>query len=197
MPPRRTTDRWWWPVPVPDWAWHGCPPRLFRLPRATEGGHLDFAPNNGRELALLRWLSERYGHVSYERILSGDGLLDTYRFFAGAADGGDACADQGAGRQGRRTRGDAIRLFVDVFAGYAGGTWRWRSTPALASILRGDSPRKRADWFDPTAFAIAFATRAAWPTSYDEFRFFVTRQDTIFYQQGEKILKKELQGRAT
>ena len=55
------------------------------LPRATEGGHLDFGPNNERELALYRWLAGRYGHVSYERILSGDGLRDTYGFLAGDA----------------------------------------------------------------------------------------------------------------
>jgi glucokinase len=44
-------------------------------PTATEGGHVDFAPRDEREMGLLRFLLERYGRVSYERVLSGPGLL--------------------------------------------------------------------------------------------------------------------------
>ena len=62
------------------------------LPRATEGGHLDFAPNDARQLALYRALAERHGHVSYERIVSGDGLLDAYRFIAGSSVAADTPA---------------------------------------------------------------------------------------------------------
>jgi glucokinase len=35
---------------------------------ACEGGHSDFAPRNELEIELLRYLSGRFGHVSYERI---------------------------------------------------------------------------------------------------------------------------------
>jgi glucokinase len=43
---------------------------------ATEGGHTDFAPRGELEIAVLRFLMERHPeHVSYERILSGDGLV--------------------------------------------------------------------------------------------------------------------------
>jgi len=48
---------------------------------ATEGGHAGFAPCSEEEIGLLRFLRERYGdHVSYERVLSGPGLFDIYRF---------------------------------------------------------------------------------------------------------------------
>ncbi len=48
---------------------------------ASEGGHADFAPRNDQEIALLTYLRGRHGeHVSYERVLSGPGLLDLYRF---------------------------------------------------------------------------------------------------------------------
>jgi glucokinase len=50
-------------------------------PLASEGGHADFAPRNELEIELLRYLIGRYGHVSYERVLSGPGLLNLYRFF--------------------------------------------------------------------------------------------------------------------
>lgn len=56
---------------------------------ASEGGHADFAPADARQIELLRYLLEKYpGHVSYERLLSGDGLVNIYRFLktAGAAE---------------------------------------------------------------------------------------------------------------
>lgn len=50
-------------------------------PLASEGGHADFAPRNELEIELLRHLIERFDHVSYERVLSGPGLFNIYRFF--------------------------------------------------------------------------------------------------------------------
>ena len=47
---------------------------------ATEGGHVEFAPNNDEEAALLAFLQRDYAHVSYERILSGSGLVNIYEF---------------------------------------------------------------------------------------------------------------------
>ena len=49
-------------------------------PLATEGGHGDFGPRDELEIALLRHLIGRFGHVSYERVLSGPGLFNIYRF---------------------------------------------------------------------------------------------------------------------
>lgn len=51
------------------------------LPFACEGGHCDFGPTNEEEIELLRYLTRQYKHVSYERILSGPGLYQLYRFF--------------------------------------------------------------------------------------------------------------------
>jgi len=49
-------------------------------PLASEGGHADFAPRDELEIELLRYLIGRFGHVSYERVLSGPGLFNIYRF---------------------------------------------------------------------------------------------------------------------
>lgn len=46
-----------------------------------EGGHVDFAPQNEFEWKLREYLSARYGHVSVERVLSGQGLLDLHTFY--------------------------------------------------------------------------------------------------------------------
>jgi len=50
-------------------------------PLASEGGHADFAPRNEVEIELLRYLLGRFAHVSYERVLSGPGLFNIYKFF--------------------------------------------------------------------------------------------------------------------
>jgi glucokinase len=49
-------------------------------PMPSEGGHADFAPNSDNEIDLLRHLRGSYLHVSYERVLSGAGLLAIYEF---------------------------------------------------------------------------------------------------------------------
>jgi len=49
-------------------------------PSASEGGHTDFAPRNAAEVELLNFLIAKYGHVSYERIVSGPGLENIYEF---------------------------------------------------------------------------------------------------------------------
>ena len=50
-------------------------------PYPSEGGHCDFAPQNETEIRLLEYLMGRFGHVSYERVLSGPGLYNIYQFF--------------------------------------------------------------------------------------------------------------------
>ena len=50
------------------------------LPFASEGGHADFAPRSPREAALLHHLAGRYGHVSYERVVSGPGLVNILEY---------------------------------------------------------------------------------------------------------------------
>lgn len=49
-------------------------------PMASEGGHADFAPRNDLEIELLRYLIDIFGHVSYERVVSGPGLVNIYNF---------------------------------------------------------------------------------------------------------------------
>lgn len=48
---------------------------------ASEGGHADFAPRNKLEMELLAYLLTKHQRVSYERVLSGPGLVNVYNFF--------------------------------------------------------------------------------------------------------------------
>jgi glucokinase len=56
--------------------WDGARHRPF----ASEGGHADFAPRTDLERELDAHLAREFGHVSYERVLSGPGLVNIYRF---------------------------------------------------------------------------------------------------------------------
>jgi glucokinase len=56
--------------------WDGQQHRPF----AGEGGHASFAPSDPLQLELLRFLCHEFGHVSWERVLSGPGLHNIYRF---------------------------------------------------------------------------------------------------------------------
>jgi glucokinase len=51
------------------------------VPLATEGGHVDFAARTPLEWELHGWLAANFGHVSYERIVSGPGFGALYDFF--------------------------------------------------------------------------------------------------------------------
>ena len=58
-------------------VWDGVTHRPF----ASEGGHASFAPNSELGDQLLAFLRKDLGHVSWERVLSGKGMSNLYRFF--------------------------------------------------------------------------------------------------------------------
>jgi len=61
--------------------WDGHKYRVW----ACEGGHADFAPRSEIENELLAYLQTRFGHVSNERIISGQGLTNIYAFLRDTA----------------------------------------------------------------------------------------------------------------
>lgn len=105
-----------------------------RLIVATEGGHADYAPRTDEEVELLRFLAGQYGHVSWERVLSGPGLVDIYRFLrrSGARPEPDWLHERLAGADAAATiaevaleDGDpvcarALDLFVSAYGAEAG-----------------------------------------------------------------------------
>jgi glucokinase len=58
-------------------VWNG----KTHMPMASEGGHCDFAARNELEVELLSYLMKRLeGRVSWERVVSGQGITNIYRF---------------------------------------------------------------------------------------------------------------------
>ena len=53
-------------------------------PFATEGGHSDFAPRTERDMKVLNFLLTRYQRVSWERLLSGNGIYAIWQFLTEA-----------------------------------------------------------------------------------------------------------------
>jgi glucokinase len=56
--------------------WDGSAHRPF----ACEGGHSSFAPATALHLELHQWLLKKLPHVSWERVLSGPGLVNVFEF---------------------------------------------------------------------------------------------------------------------
>jgi len=67
----------------------GIPHQDLHQPIPTEGGHIGFAPLDAQQDRLLAFLREQFGRVSVERLLSGPGIVDLYRFCAQDAGHGD------------------------------------------------------------------------------------------------------------
>ncbi len=101
---------------------------------ASEGGHGDFAPRTGLEIELLGYLINRFGHVSYERVVSGPGLLNVYNFLKDsgrceepswlrarlAADDSSAVISQAALAGEAEICIQALDIFVAVYGAEAG-----------------------------------------------------------------------------
>src|SRR6187397_2232512 len=61
------------------------------VPSASEGGHADFSARTPRELALVQELTRTHGRVDVERVISGPGLVNLFRFTHGSSTLEAAC----------------------------------------------------------------------------------------------------------
>jgi glucokinase len=106
------------------------------VPSPTEGGHSDFAPADELQDELAVFLRKRFGkHVSWERILSGDGLGSLYDFFreakgvvetegnaaaiCAAPDRNAAISQLGMNRKSKAAS-RAVDLFASIYGAEAG-----------------------------------------------------------------------------
>ncbi|SFK18992.1 glucokinase [Methylophaga sulfidovorans] len=110
----------------------------------TEGGHVDFAPLDRTQQLFLEHLQQRHGHVSYDRIVCGSGLVSLYHFLRDykqidennalrlAMVNGDAASaiSQFAIEQNDVLANEALEMFVDIYAAQAGNL-------ALTTLARG------------------------------------------------------------
>ena len=103
-------------------------------PFASEGGHCDFAPRTALEFHLLSHLQRQYGHVSWERVVSGPGLVAIYRFLCEyrSCPSSDTMAEKmrvqdpaaaivdAADREADPICAETVQLFVSLYGSEAG-----------------------------------------------------------------------------
>lgn len=103
-------------------------------PVASEGGHADFGPRDEREDLLVRFVRARFGRVSRDRLLSGEGLGHIYDFVKSRRRRPDSSAVARAFREGDRAAAisrfalsgrdrlcrEALEMFVSIYGSEAG-----------------------------------------------------------------------------
>lgn len=135
---------------------------------SSEGGHLDFAPQDETQVALLRYLQARHDHVSYERLVSGPGLVTIYEFLR---DSGRAApsstlvaAMQSGDPAAALTQSDEpiARLAVDIFVTLYGavvGNYALFALPRGGIYLAGGIAAKIAQRMQTGDFLTAFLAK--------------------------------------
>jgi glucokinase len=101
----------------------------------TEGGHIAFAPVDKIEFEILRVLSERFGRVSVERVLSGPGLGNIH--WALGRIGGSAVEDISPEEISKRGVVKSDPLCVEALDRFCGIYGRFAGDMALAFGARG------------------------------------------------------------
>lgn len=137
---------------------------------AGEGGHASFAPNGDLQIRLLRFLSQRYEHVSVERVVSGIGLPDIYEFVvaegvapahpetvrrwaqesAGAVLAAQAAVDPAADL--------ALSLFVAAYGAEA-GNWALKTLPTGGLFVAGGIAPRLLDRIRGGSFMESFLAK--------------------------------------
>lgn len=137
----------------------------------SEGGHTDFGPANDVQDGLLKELRARHGHVSWERVVSGIGLVNIFTYLR-AADPELARADFVHGgttedlpaliskkdREGNPLARATMDLFVDAYGAEAGNL----ALKVMASggvFLAGGIAAKNLERFRDGRFIRAYADK--------------------------------------
>lgn len=94
--------------------WDGTKHLIF----ACEGGHADFAPRNPLEVELYQYLVKKFDHVSYERVVSGPGMVSIYEFLVatGREKGGAKLDPESVAKASQKT----MDIFFSIYGSEAG-----------------------------------------------------------------------------
>ena len=148
--------------------WDGSAHRPLR----SEGGHADFAPRNELEAELLLFLRAEHGRVSTERVVSGPGLRNIYRFLRDARHLPETPAVTEAMRQGDPSaaitraalNGDCplcdqtLDLFVSLYGAEAGNV-ALRTLATGGVYLGGGIAPKIIERLKGPGFMLAFTAK--------------------------------------
>lgn len=130
----------------------------------TEGGHTDFAAQDIQQQALLNKLFEQFEHVSYERILSGSGLVTLYQFIVEQQGNNttlNLTAEQISLSALQKTDPAAItamHLFMQIYGAQAGNL-ALTTLPRGGIFIAGGIAVKNLDLFEQGFFMQSFLAK--------------------------------------
>jgi len=139
---------------------------------STEGGHTDFAPTDNKQILLLEHLIERFGHVSYERVVSGMGLVTIYNFLrayeqrkenpqlrqAIMAGNPAAAISQFANERQDSLASASLDLFIQIYGAQA-GNFALTVSPRGGLYLAGGIAAKNIERFKQGQFINSFVAK--------------------------------------
>jgi len=147
-----------------------------------EGGHVDLAPHNDREIAIVFHLLRTFGHASPERVLSGQGLETLYETLT-ALDGTGApplaAVDiAGAARRGEAQAAEAIDLFCGWLGAVAGDLALTLGARGGVYIGGGILPNW-GDLFDRALFRRRFTAKGRFGEFLDPIPTYLVRRNDL------------------
>ena len=139
---------------------------------ATEGGNVDFAPTDQQQILLLEHMMQRFGQVSYERLVSGVGLVTIYDFLRAyqqrdedpdlsqaMMDGAPAAAiSQFALKQADELAIEALDMFIKIYGAQAGNL-ALSVIPMAGLYIAGGIAAKNIERFQEAGFLDAFRAK--------------------------------------
>ncbi len=166
----------------------------------SEGGHVNFAPSDEREFAILQYAWREWPHVSNERILSGPGMELVYRALA-ERNGVDAPARTAAEIVACALEDkDALCLEVlECFAGMLGGAAANLAVTlgAFGGIFIGGGIVPRiAQWFATSPFRARFEAKGRFSDYLAAIPTYVIMTPNPALRGVSTILSEHLRGRS-
>lgn len=133
------------------------------IPVACEGGHMSFAPADDLQQDLLRWLWRQWEHVSWERILSGPGLVLLHGFLSGLEHprlAGEITAAEVSARagQGDPVACQTLSAFVAMYGSYLGSLAMFWPAPG-GIYIAGGVAGKISHWMQQAGFLQAMQAK--------------------------------------
>jgi glucokinase len=140
---------------------------------ASEGGHVDYAPHNALEMDLLCYIWSKFGHASWERVVSGSGIANIYEFLALSENSSESsliiskimtAADRGAEIFQAAQSGEsplsiqAINIFIENY-GAAAGNLALKVLASGGLYIGGGIAPKLTEYFTNGEFMRAFINK--------------------------------------
>jgi len=166
----------------------------------SEGGHVNFAPADEREFAILQAAWRDWEHVSNERLISGPGMEIIHRALAARNGVEEAPRSSAEIIAGALEQGDALCLEVlECFCGMLGGAAANLAVTlgAFGGIFIGGGivPRM-GEWFRDSPFRTRFEAKGRFSSYLADIPTYVIATPHVAFDGVANILSEHLRGRS-